>query len=224
MSNNLLLYLTPPKNKNLLLNLPNEILYSTFDPLNHKDQTSFGQTCKYLRKIYFKLFLDPNKNIFYHQIYQNQIEHYNYTEIINKPTIKSKFIVFDSKEINSKSKSSHIRKRLRFNELGEFKCLHPLNSNYHLTCIKIEDFDNLNKSICEICHTLQHCSLNNILNGNCGISTCNLIIPLYDIWSFNGFTIGTNVTHSHSICESCFNNIDKTTNIPVINTTTFNYQ
>jgi len=138
--------------------------------------------------------LNPASYIFYREYANGDVRKYDFKEIELK---KNAFVVFD---VNGKL----VRRRLKHIKNG-MCCNSPTGSGivYPVRRDKIED---ILKNICEKCEmleNLQHCS---VLNGNCGIPTCQRIrtapTSIYNITSFR-------YVHHHELCKRCFDGISK---------------
>ena len=115
-----------------------------------------------------------------------------------------------------------VSRKIKKNRIGKRIC-GPLNGSEKLYLNYIQDIENEGKRICDKCKKLQFCYTHAcVFNNHCGVDSCqtnlNTVLNLSHINYINFFSV-LNVTHTHVMCKSCFNNRVKDIPITVHNDT-----
>ena len=189
-----------------LSKIPLETLLTILSMLNRRERLKFSRTCKEYYQIYRERYirLDPARYIFYREYASGYIKKYDFQDIEFKNM--NALVVF---EVDGKIK----RRKLKYYKNG-MCCNGPMGSGivYPVKRDKIED---IFKNICEKCEMLKNLQRCPVLNGNCGIPTCQhrvsrTSIPIHNITAFR-------YIHYHELCRGCFDGISKSKSLTFVN-------
>jgi hypothetical protein len=181
-----------------LIKIPLEVTLMIFSLLNRKEKYRFGRTCDRYYQIYLEKYvrLNPANYIFYRQYANRVIKKFEFKRIDFKG--KYRFVVFETK-------GKEFRRRL--NQTKEGMCCNSPTGSGIVYPVRRDRICDIFKSTCVKCEFLMNTEVCSVLNGNCGISTCqrNIVtsMSIYNVSSFNH-------VHHHRLCRECFDGISKT--------------